>query len=171
MQLMTAQKPQNKFPAVMALGRTKMRLACFTLYGSSRVSRSDMAASGLFGEGLEVFPKLRVLLHQLRFRDRQFVAQQEVFEGVLMQNVERVQGVAVHVEVEPEISRSQPVQRLPAAIEAAERFPGMGQVGWSQTADRLDRSHLRELIQLVQLQHALFGERDLKHDANGQLSV
>jgi hypothetical protein len=50
-----------------------------------------------------------------------------------------------------------------SAIESSERFPRVSEVGWFQTADRLDDIELRKFVQTVKLPHALFGKCDLIH--------
>ena len=69
-----------------------------------------------------------MLLHQLLFGDRELVAQEEVFEGVPVQDVVHVQRFPVGFEIEPEIARPQPVEFLPPTRKPAERLARVGQI-------------------------------------------
>ena len=53
---------------------------------------------------------------------------------------------------------------MASAIKTAEGLTRICQIGWLQTADGLDGIHLCQLVELVELAHALFGKGDLVHD-------
>src|ERR1035437_5491216 len=150
MQFTIAMKPQNRFPAVIRLGRKKIR----------RGGGSEIAS---FRQALEVFPELGMLLDQLLFGHRQLVAQQEVLERILVQDVVDVDRIALHIQIKPTVTRPQPVKLLLASVETPERFARVGQLLRPQPAIRLEGSELRQFVEPVQLAHRLLGKCDLIH--------
>jgi hypothetical protein len=108
-----------------------------------------------------------VLLHELLLGDGELVAEQEVFERVAVQDVVRVQRVALYFEVKTVIAGAQPVLLPVAAMKTPERLAGVGQVPRFQAADRPDHVELRQLVEAVQLAHALLGKSDLIHGGWG----
>src|SRR5258708_34621870 len=79
-------------------------------------------AAGLLGEALEVFPELGMLLHQLLLGYRQLHAEQPVLQRGFVQDVVRVQCLALHLEIEAEFPRPEAVKILPGAVELAQRL-------------------------------------------------
>src|SRR5690606_32520759 len=118
-----------------------------------------------FREAFQVFPELRVLLHELLLRYGQLVAQEKILERVPVQDVIHMQGIAPRFEIEPEVSDPQTIKRFLASSKLPERLPGMRQISRLQVADGIDGIELRQLIELVELTHRLFGKCHLIHDA------
>lgn len=104
-----------------------------------------------------------MLLKQLLLGHRQLHPEKHILERVLVQDVMGVEGVILDLEIETEIPRAQPVERLAAAGEAAQRLARVGEIRRADLADGLDRLHLRQLVEPVQLAHALFGKGYLIH--------
>src|SRR5208283_2536281 len=90
------------------------------------------------GQALQVPPELRVLFEQLLFRYGQFRPEEEVLQGVFVQDVMGVELVPRQFEVEPKIAGAQTIEHLPAAGETPERFMRIGQILRRQAADRVN---------------------------------
>lgn len=58
---------------------------------------------------------------------------------------------------------TQPIKRLTGTVEMAQGLARVFQIGWLQGSDRFDNFQLHKLIELVELQHALFGKCNLIH--------
>ena len=69
----------------------------------------------------------------------------------------------LEVEIEPVVAAAQTVEFMTGAGKAAQRFPRMLKIGGFKRADGFDSFELLEFIELIQLQHALFGKGDLIH--------
>ena len=115
-------------------------------------------------ERFEVFPKFGVLLGQLRFRNRKFVAQKKILQRVLVQDVEHVKRLLLpHFKVETKVTTPQAVKFLSGPGHFPQRFTRVLQVGRAQIAQRINGRELGEFIELIQLEHGLVGESDLEH--------
>ena len=104
-----------------------------------------------------------MLLKQLLLRHGQVRTEEKIFQGGLVQDVVRMQSIAADREVEAEVTRPQPEKLFSAAGKAAEWFARMGEITRGQPADGLDDGELRQLVQLVQLAHALLRKSHLIH--------
>ena len=80
-----------------------------------------------------------------------------------MEDVVDVKGVALNVEVEPEVAGAEAVEGLLGAAEAAERFAGVGEIRGLEGREGIDGVELGEGIEPVELVHRLGRERDLVH--------
>jgi hypothetical protein len=69
-----------------------------------------------------------VLLDKLLLRHGEPVAQEEVLERILVEDVVHVEGVAGDVEIEPVIAGPEAVEGLPLPVEAPERLARVLQV-------------------------------------------
>jgi hypothetical protein len=96
-----------------------------------------------------------MLLDQLLLGDGQLVAEEEILEGILVEDVPHVEGVVVRVEIKAVFARAEAVPRLALPVESAERLPRVGEIGRFQGADGLDDGKLRKLIEPVQLPKGL----------------
>ena len=70
--------------------------------------------------GLDQLPELRILLQRLVFRNLQTGAEEEVFEGMAVENAMDDQAQLVAFEIDPVISHSEPVQDSARPLEFAE---------------------------------------------------
>jgi len=104
-----------------------------------------------------------MLLEELLLGHGQFHAEERVLERGLVQDVVGVELVAVHGEVEAEVAGPQAVERDFTAREPPKRLAGVGEVGRPDLADGLDRLELSQLVEPVQLAHALLRKGDLEH--------
>ena len=89
-----------------------------------------------------------MLLDQLLLRHRQAVAQQEVLEGVPVEDVVHVEGVVLDVEIEPVLAGAQAVERLTAPLEPPQGLPRVLEVRGLQAADGLNDLELRSVSSL-----------------------
>ena len=105
-----------------------------------------------------------MLFNELFFRNRQLIAQKKIFERVLVENVENVNGVVfTRLEIETMFTRAKTVERLPGAVKTAEGLTRFFQIMGAKGRNRLDGEELHEFIELVELAHGLSGKGDLVH--------
>ena len=137
---------------------------------SARTRRAEAALTAfsqgkwLFFQAFEVFPKGLVLLDERFFGKREFKAEDEVGQGVLVEDVVGVEGVTGDLEVEAKLSSTKAVVGFAGADEAAHVVSAAGQVLGVDFADFLHQFELDRLGQLFQLGDDLVAEIQLIHD-------
>ena len=91
-----------------------------------------------------------MLLHQLLFGHRQFVAQQKILQGIAMQDIVSVQNLVLPgLKIKTIITCPQAVEYFAAPIKPPQRFAGMFQIGRLQIADRFNEFELHQGIERV----------------------
>jgi hypothetical protein len=66
-----------------------------------------------------------MLLDQLLLRHGKPVAQQEVLERILVEDVIHVEGIPAYVEIEPEFSGAEAIEGLSVPVETPQGLAGM----------------------------------------------
>ena len=121
---------------------------------------------GLLGERFEVFPEFGMLLDQLSLGDGQAVAEEEIFQRVVLEDVEHVKGaLAVEFEIVAQFVAAQAKEGFAGAHEFAERFARMGELFRLEIAHGLDGGELGQRIELFEFAQSLGGKGYLEHMA------
>jgi len=95
------------------------------------------------------------------------IAQQEILQGILVQQIMNVQAAIEDREIEPVVARTQAIIGPACAMKSSERLPGMGQIGGLDVTKRLNYSQLLQFVQLVKLLQSLIGKSNLVHALSG----
>ena len=77
-----------------------------------------------------------MLLEQLLLRYRHLRPEKEILQGILVQDVMRVNRVGRHLEIEAKIARAEAVESFSTPREAAERLAAMRAYGLTLVSER-----------------------------------
>jgi hypothetical protein len=121
----------------------------------------------LFFKTFEVFPEGLVLFDEGFLGEGEFEAEDEVGEGVLMEDVMGEKGVAGDFEVEAEFAGAEAVVGFAGTDEVAHVFGAAGEQLGVDFADFLHQAELDRLGQLFQFGDGLVAERELIHGGKG----
>ena len=75
----------------------------------------------------------------------------------------RVEGLALDLEIEAVVAGAQALVLALTAVETPQRLARVREIGRLERADRLDDLELGQLVEPVELVHALLRKRDLIH--------
>lgn len=105
-----------------------------------------------------------MLFDQLFLRNRKFGSVDEIGEGILMEDANRVQDDPVALEIKPVVSGADSIDRPFASGKRSQGFLGIVQLRFSQFAERTNDFELLERFDLAKLAKALVAKSYLEHD-------
>lgn len=92
-----------------------------------------------------------------------FGAEDEISQGVFMENVVGKEGVAQLFKINAKLTRPHSIIGLASPMEATQILVRVIELLLGQSAHHFDQDHLRSGVELIELAHTLLAEIDLEH--------